>query len=153
MRRGTGVILSTRIYLLEMPLPRCVRGSDAGANSVLKPRPQEEHAATGETSLSHGRFVPVSTPPGAVSQMRLSNVSQTRTDLCVVSACGHSNSLTLSQGWHSPPSETCLRHLRETNVHPCCVTMRLYCVTMRLVISSQSVSLVSPQRTERSARR
>ena len=72
VRRGTGVILSTRIYLLEMPLPRCVRGSDAGANSVLKPRPQEEHAATGETSLSHGRFVPVSTPPGAVSQMRLS---------------------------------------------------------------------------------
>ena len=96
---------------------------------------------TGETSLSHGCFVPVSTPPGqchkyvSVMSLRLSPIS-------VLSQPGHSNSLTLSQGCHTHGTVT-FRDVFETPVRqmftPLLCDLTLSSL-LRLVISSQSVS-------------
>ena len=58
--------------------------------------------------------------------------------ISVLSQPGHSNSLTLSQRVaQSTFRDVRFETTRETNVHPCCVTMSSL---LRLVISSQSAS-------------
>jgi len=59
--------------------------------------------------------------PGAVSQMRLSNVSQTLTDLCVVSAWSQQQSHFVSRVAQSTFRDVRFETTRETNVHPCTV--------------------------------
>ena len=69
------------------------------------------HGRTGETSLSHGCFVPVST----LCHKCVSVMSHGLSPISALSQPGHSNSLTLSQGCHTHGTVT-FRDVFETPV-------------------------------------
>ena len=78
---------------------------------VRSPHNGPEVGRTGETSLSHGCFVPVST----LCHKCVSVMSHGLSPISALSQPGHSNSLTLSQGCHTHGTVT-FRDVFETPV-------------------------------------
>ena len=101
------------IVLKVIRVPTCVPREKASKRECdgEVSRERRHMGRTGETSLSHGCFVPVST----LCHKCVSVMSHGLSPISALSQPGHSNSLTLSQGCHTHGTVT-FRDVFETPV-------------------------------------